>query len=57
MKTILPLLLALSITTGLASQVAAAADATRAPYAIAATGPNDPPFGSQQWWDRESDRG
>jgi hypothetical protein len=57
MKTILTLLLALSVTTGLASPIVAAAEAADAPYAVATTGPNDPPFGSPQWWDQESDRG
>jgi len=57
MKTILALLLALSVTTGLAGRVIAAADTVGVPAALAATGPNDPPFGSREWWDREADRG
>src|SRR5262245_19355880 len=45
MKTILPLLLALSVATGLVSQATAVANATRAPYAVAASDVDDPPFG------------
>jgi hypothetical protein len=57
MKPILALLLALLITTGLPGKIIAAADTLGVPAALATTGPNDPPFGSQEWWDREGDRG